>query len=209
MTNNTSSVFVVSDTIIVKVGAEGKKYTLHKKLLLYHSSYFRGALSGGFKETNDGVVLLDDVATDVFDIFVDWLYEKKLPNCVEANASSYGEVSIRFHSYVLADRLIAPGFKTAIFDTIFNRHAPRDQPPPYYAISFVFNNLCRNDPLLQFVVDLFCVKNGVERYPWKYYLDGEISNLPKDALIRLLKKMHAITGLRKDEKRVKRCDYEV
>lgn len=77
-----NSAITKSDTIIVRVGAEQKDYTLHTKLLELHSGFFRGALSGKFKETKEGVILLEDVDNDAFDVFVDWMYEKALPACV-------------------------------------------------------------------------------------------------------------------------------
>jgi len=62
---------VVSDTILVRVGEEKKDYALHKRLLVHHSEYFRGALSGNFRETSVGVILLNDITTKCFDLFVD------------------------------------------------------------------------------------------------------------------------------------------
>lgn len=108
ITADTASSTVVSDTIIVTVGTEEKRYTLHKKLLLHHSEYFRGALSGNFRETDNGVVPLDDLETDVFDIFVDWLYEKKLPEGIDTAVNDGHKISIKYRTYVLADRLLGP-----------------------------------------------------------------------------------------------------
>ena len=72
-----------SNTIVIKVGPNGKEYNLHTGLLIHHLGYFRGALSGAFRETDDGVVPLLDVDTDAFDVFVDWAYQGTLREDLE------------------------------------------------------------------------------------------------------------------------------
>lgn len=49
-----------NDVVIVEVGPELKRYTVHKDLLTYHSEYFRKALRGSWKEAQEGVVSLKD-----------------------------------------------------------------------------------------------------------------------------------------------------
>ena len=49
----------------------GKKYYLHKSLLVFHSEYFRKALQGSWKEAKEGIVRIDDIepAECTFKIF--------------------------------------------------------------------------------------------------------------------------------------------
>jgi hypothetical protein len=47
--------------VIVEIGAERKKYCIHKALLVHHSKYFNGALRGSWKEAREGLVTLEDV----------------------------------------------------------------------------------------------------------------------------------------------------
>ncbi|KAF2127185.1 hypothetical protein P153DRAFT_433005 [Dothidotthia symphoricarpi CBS 119687] len=113
-----ASAIAVPSTIVVKVGVEQKRYTLHKKLLEHHSGFFRGALSGKFKETADGVISIRQVDTDAFDIFVDWMYEKKLSEHVRAPSLSADRILVKYRAYIAADMLLAAEWKDALMENI-------------------------------------------------------------------------------------------
>jgi hypothetical protein len=49
--------------VTVEVGQTRKKYLLHRGIVCHHSEYFQKALSGSWKEAQDGVVILEDVET--------------------------------------------------------------------------------------------------------------------------------------------------
>lgn len=51
-------------------------WTLPKDLLVYHSRFFAGALSGSFSESS-GVVTLPEDDPSIFELFVQWLYVGK------------------------------------------------------------------------------------------------------------------------------------
>ena len=53
-----------SALIIVNVSASRIKYTVHRSLLVRHSEYFKKALTGSWKEAQEGVVTLKDVDCD-------------------------------------------------------------------------------------------------------------------------------------------------
>jgi hypothetical protein len=52
---------VLDGVVVVEIGAERKKYHVHKALLVHHSEYFAKALNGSWKEAGEGVVKLEDV----------------------------------------------------------------------------------------------------------------------------------------------------
>ncbi|KAH6875238.1 hypothetical protein BKA58DRAFT_117884 [Alternaria rosae] len=112
---------VTSPTVIVKVGAEGKEYILHTELLKHHSGCFRGALSGVFREADDSIMPITDIDTDAFESFVDWIYRGALntvlrPGSPKADKDS----SLSNRTYILADRLLVPGLKSALMDDYFD-----------------------------------------------------------------------------------------
>jgi hypothetical protein len=201
------SKFTVSDTIVVKVGTEEKEYTLHKKLLAFHSGFFRRALSGSFKETDDSYIPLEDVEVKAFDVFVDWIYRKKLSE----EAYLTNGPSIRLRAYVLADMLLALRFKKAIFNIMFDIYGARSLFPPYGALAFAFKSLPNKDPVLQLLVDGFVINHGVDRYPRDRLLEyeSEIAKLPQELMGRMLLKMHATSHLSKQEMKLKREDYDI
>jgi hypothetical protein len=50
--------------IVVEIGPDAKKYFVHKALLMHHSKFFKKALTGTWKEAQEGVVRLEDVETE-------------------------------------------------------------------------------------------------------------------------------------------------
>jgi hypothetical protein len=50
------------------------KYVIHKKLVSYHSTFFKAALNGSFLEGQNNQVKLEEELLEVFNGFVHWLY---------------------------------------------------------------------------------------------------------------------------------------
>jgi len=50
--------------VILKIGPDRFKYSIHKALLVYHSEYFRKALEGPWKEAEEGTFNLEDIEPD-------------------------------------------------------------------------------------------------------------------------------------------------
>jgi hypothetical protein len=197
-----------SDTIAVRVGIGGKMHTLHRKLLVHHSGYFKGALSGNFRETDDGVIPLDDVDPEAFDAFVDWMYEKSLPAYMLKQEDDLALLPILWRAYPLADRLLATSFKLALFDSIFDILGTKRLYPFYQTISFAYNSLTPADPLLQLLVDAFCLDGGL-----KYLEELEparfLPDVPHEVFVRLHLKMSEIGFLTEDKKEIKREAYDI
>jgi hypothetical protein len=194
-----------SDSITVKVGDEQEKYTLHTKLLAYHLGYFRGALSGKFKETDDGMVVLTDVDTDAFEVLIDWMYNKRLPAPIHAHfLRDSRDPSIRCRAYVLADRLLVPNLKVALMDVLF-RVALTDK--CYAAVDSVVyfsDHLPDDDPIHRLMVDCFCINNGIEELKINSTM---ASTLPQPFLIRVVLKLDELHTMGEDQKKLRREDY--
>ncbi|KAI4612439.1 hypothetical protein J4E80_007172 [Alternaria sp. BMP 0032] len=199
------SVATVSDTTIVKVGAEGKRYNLHIDLLKHHSGYFRGALSGAFKETDDGIITLIDIDTDAFDVFVDWIYTGVVAP-IEFPAKTVNHIGPKFRSYILADRLLAPGLKSAIMDLfVCYQGAGPIKIPGCHGIIYCYAHLPESDPLIRLVVDLWCFKETMSS------MNDEVvallPQLPKDFLVRYLVRMRDFKAGAASTTSLKREDY--
>ncbi|KAI4652405.1 hypothetical protein J4E93_002607 [Alternaria ventricosa] len=157
------SIAVTSPTVIVKVGAEGKEYILHTELLKHHSGYFRGALAGAFREAEEGVIPITDIDTDAFDAFVDWIYRSTLNTSLRLGSPKADKgSSVSSRTYILADRLLVPGLKSALMDIYFEFFLrPKIVVPRCRMIVELFGNLPESDPLLRFVVDIWVTRKAV------------------------------------------------
>jgi len=52
-----------NEIVTVEIGPNGRKYYLHKALLVYHSEFFEKALQGTWLEAEEDIVRLTDFET--------------------------------------------------------------------------------------------------------------------------------------------------
>jgi hypothetical protein len=146
------------------------------------------------------------VETGAFDIFVDWLYEQSFHP--EAFWSSEGSaVPLYWKLYVLADRLLVPGLKWKVIKLAFDANATWKTPliSCVDTITYLFENLTEGDPLLQLVVDSFCINDGLGNMGPK---SAEmVPQLPQAYLSRVLLKLAEISKTKKEDLLLKREDY--
>lgn len=71
---NNRRYFTTGTIAVVKVGEEAVKHRVHKALLIQHSDYFCGALTGRFREAEEQSVTLDDVEPGVCESHIDPLF---------------------------------------------------------------------------------------------------------------------------------------
>jgi hypothetical protein len=208
------SLAALSGSIIVKVGSEEKNYVLHKALLSHHSGYFRGALSGNFKETDDGVIPLEDVGTDAFEVFVDWIYNVQLPECVKHTIAVSGsgfdpdnptKISVRHRTYVLADRLLVPHLKRVLLNLSFGDYM-RSSRPSMGLVVYLFNNLAEGDPILQLLIDAHCINDGVELYR-RLSPMGHLEMLPARFMVGVMHKLSDLSMMEDEDWKLRLEDY--
>jgi hypothetical protein len=142
------SAIALSKLVVVKVGTEEKRYTLHKKLLTYQSNYFRPALSRSTSTT------LHDINTEEFDTMIDWMYKKRLPSCIDTQNGW-----LTYHTYILAEKLSVGRLMDTLMSEIFQRLL--DHVPTVKVVTYLFRELPADDLMLQLAVDAFCANNGV------------------------------------------------
>ncbi|KAH8730297.1 hypothetical protein GQ44DRAFT_607415 [Phaeosphaeriaceae sp. PMI808] len=206
----------LSDTVVVKVGKQEKCYTLYRAPLVEASGFFRGALSGNFKESTEGLIRMKDVNTDVFDAVVDWIYQGVLLNNEEYRDLDKDTRRLTFHIYVTADKLLIPGLKVAVFERRFNYLNTGTNYIDYTSMTNIFNSLGHFDPYLQLAIDTFYVNNGIRKTNARDEYIGnreglfdDIQKLPHAVLASLLLKSHDVEGLSANKRKLKREDYKI
>jgi hypothetical protein len=172
---------------------------------MHHSGYFRGALSGNFRETSDGFITLEDVDTDAFDIFVDWLYGQLF--MLGPYPENGTGVAIRCRAYALADRLLAPGLKRRIVERLHGAFQATKVYPAFKDVIYLFDNLAEKDPMLQLVVDAFCINDGIEEM--ELHSITKAPKLPQSFLVRVLLKVNEMRKTNQDRVELRLKDYTV
>jgi hypothetical protein len=116
--------FYHSPAVSITVGSDSRKRTfyVHKDQLVCESAYFRTSLNSGFVEGRTQQVELGQDDPDVFDIFVQWIYEGDydVQKALSKEEGGTEEAWYKLHTqaYSLGNRLVAPGFKKKIIETL-------------------------------------------------------------------------------------------
>ncbi|KAK3062100.1 hypothetical protein LTS18_004822 [Coniosporium uncinatum] len=66
------------ETFQILVGKKATPFTMHKDLVSNSSLFFKAAINGNWKESEEGIVRLSEDAPETFDIYYKWLYFGKL-----------------------------------------------------------------------------------------------------------------------------------
>ncbi|KAL2048527.1 hypothetical protein N7G274_000439 [Stereocaulon virgatum] len=67
------------DSIVeIIIGPQKKTFTMHKGLLCFHSSFFKAAFTGPYKEAQSGLLILEDESPTVFSLFNHWAYDSSI-----------------------------------------------------------------------------------------------------------------------------------
>jgi hypothetical protein len=151
---------------------------LHQDLLTHHSSFFRAALRGGFKEAIDKAVNLEDQDPRIFKLFGHWLYYQHLPakkyNDDKKTIELYlGETHVLkdqfrldtlIRLYVFGDKYDVKELRHEVVNELFyhilSKPYSDDDFPQAESIEFAFANLDTDTPLCRLLVD------------GSWYLDG-------------------------------------
>lgn len=114
--------------IRLKVGSEGKVFTVHEALLCHESKYFRTALQGSFRESQEKYLELDEEDPDIFSVFIYWLYGRDLPS-QEETASKLPSL------WALGDRRIVPWLQNEVINILHQLSLSQQDKPGIAPIS--------------------------------------------------------------------------
>jgi len=201
--------------ISVEVGPQHDEYKIHREVLVYHSEYFRAALQGCWTENKERKVIIEDLEPAAFNIFVDWLYTRRIPSTVVAwggsqedgdNFSYSCRVSLLFfQTYVLADRLGAQELLNAVNNWIVGYQA--NSSPWYDTVIYAFDNIPAARRILSMLVESHCRYSEEDDDALH---DGDHSlhtQLPNDFLFRVMKRYRQICEDRDWDREMNLCDY--
>jgi hypothetical protein len=214
----------------IKVNSEQVPYHIHKGLIAQHSEYFDRAFKDDSKEAKNGIVILEHITCHTcmsfkvvvtcgfanikpVNIFVSWLYTRKLPRkCTEwIEIQNLDDISHRgFERAMLrvrdfADHYLIPALGQ-IFECAFIGYMANESRPCYETISYAYENLCLKCPILQAMVDSHC---HFSKSDSDGDVDGELearSKLPHCFLINVMNRYAKIIKS-KDELTLHIRDY--
>lgn len=136
--------------VYILVGPEKVKFGAHRGILCQYSSYFRAALSGCFKEAEEGVVILPADDPVLYKIFVTWLYSRRLRKDHKDGEDTPCQPEDLAKLYVFGDARGIPALKNDVIDSfVTERHTIHKEVIPY-----IYDNTPEGSPLRRLMVDL-------------------------------------------------------
>lgn len=96
---------------------------MHKGLLCYHSTFFKSALNGNFKEASTGIIDLPEDDFQVFERFNIWLYTRRLYDKEDRRNTRPGS-HLLIKLYLFADCRGIEGLRNAVIDLLDWKDGP-------------------------------------------------------------------------------------
>ena len=111
-----------SDSVILRVGKEGdsKDFLIHRDIITRRSPLVKQALSGEWKEAQDGVLLMPEDEPAIVKLYQQWLYTGCIFTDHRAAKETAAEYVTLVQCYVLGDKLFDGVFKDCIIDAIIS-----------------------------------------------------------------------------------------
>ncbi|TKA82150.1 hypothetical protein B0A49_00208 [Cryomyces minteri] len=146
----------VYDTVVhISVGEPAKVFAIHRGLLCHYSTYFQSAFNGNWVEADDNARRLEGEDVEVFQIFHDWLYNRRLFDPDEAFPRNFpltGFVLCRV--FLFADRRGVTALKNATINALYLYYTEDRPPYPDEVVHFVYENTTESSVLRKVLVDL-------------------------------------------------------
>jgi hypothetical protein len=203
--------------VVIEVGPNHTQYHLPKTLLTHYSEYFDKALNGLWKQSSGEPIKLDDVSPTVFNLFVNWLYSQKNPYLFAWNSASewdmdgvealkYNECAmLEIMLYAFADRSLVPTLYTGLNRLLT---AGKYGAPSLDVITYAFNHLPDTEPVLQFIVDVYCSRDA---FSYKFEPEDKVrgweEKLPCEFLLRVAMRTRVVSEPGLEAPVIESCDY--
>ncbi|KAK0704923.1 hypothetical protein B0H67DRAFT_557632 [Lasiosphaeris hirsuta] len=124
------------------VGPENQEWTIHERLLCNASDYFADALAGPSYEE---AIFLPEHNSDVFTLFVDWLYQSNLARPPVFQIEHCDDLSKFLKLAIMANKFLVPDLENGAIAAIYIYLKDNDVSHPdvkleFAQVSYVFNH---------------------------------------------------------------------
>lgn len=141
--------------VVILVGPERQRFTVHKAVLVSECEYFRSALDGQWQEAISGTFALPDENASVFRFFVHWLYGRLLDYRLSNDSFLF-----LIEAYLLAERRGARKFQNAVISEI-NKQWPSENCSLFRILNITFSETPAHSALRKLFIDRFAWGGGL------------------------------------------------
>jgi hypothetical protein len=150
----------LTEEVTVLVGSSEKRFMIHKDALVRHSTFFRAAINGGFREAKENLIRLPEINPKEFAIFAHWAYSNELivMEPQDTGNDKFGRYQrLRLiRAYILADRLGIVRLQNQSMDNYIESMENFHRTPNRINIASVYEQLPERSPMRQLMLD-YCV----------------------------------------------------
>lgn len=148
-----------TDVIVVLVGFEEKKFTVHKDRLCKRSEFLQAACAGGWKEDLENTVRLPETEPPIFNLYVHWLYTGTFDvsliaaksRAIEVIYASYSDLA---DAWVLGNFLLDEAFANQAVDHFLIRSADDTVIPCAKDCTSIWNRIPTGSGLQRLLLDV-------------------------------------------------------
>lgn len=160
---------------------------MHENLICSSSDFFKKAVQGGWKESEERLVQLKSDSPDVFSVYLHWLYYHTLPVQIdEPGLAGNAEYMQLANAFILGDMLQDGSFQDAVMDAMMDKTVSeaadgRKWYPVGPVIRLIYENTLGSSKARLFLVDMYTFYgHGFWLLDWAVQED-----LPKEFLLDL------------------------
>ncbi len=175
--------------VYVMVGPQHKKYGIHQGLLCHVSAYFSGALTGNFKEAQEGVINLEDEDPKIFDRFNSWLYTGSvLSENEELHLSSW---AFLIELYIFAEKRMIPTLQDLLMNIMI--HLQEIVSSPTTIVTNYWPRFSSTSPLRAFLVSMYTTRVDLTQWLKSRQSGREFDSSESDFIVALTLRYYEIT----------------
>lgn len=173
------------DLIHVEVGTgeNSKTYTIYSNALTTRSLFFRKALSGPWKESEERLVHLPEDDFRTFELYLHYIYNNEFACISNSPDNRYGKIErcALARLYVMCEKLQETRAKNSIVKALSAsiytvRYENRCVMPEFEVVDILYRGTIKGSPVRRMLVDIFaggvsskCMStNGVDKYPGEF-----------------------------------------
>ncbi|KAF2849341.1 hypothetical protein T440DRAFT_399272 [Plenodomus tracheiphilus IPT5] len=138
-----------------------KIFYIHKDVLCKTSGFFHAAMKQEWSAQRTQPIDLTDVNPDLFELYVQWLYSKKVSIQAILNEENEAPVSVLVKSYILGARLADSKYQKATMKTLFLYAHKTETYPDEQTMRLAYRYTLSFDPLRKLLIDFWVCKASV------------------------------------------------
>lgn len=107
--------YVKDELITIVVGKDKTSFKVYKSLLVERIPYFQRRLKDCWDSDKKGIIEMEDLDIDGFEVIIDWMYHAILPERLTRPVNKY-DSSLNARTYKVADQLMMTDLQNRLVD---------------------------------------------------------------------------------------------